>query len=386
MATLDIRAIEVNPIAMNVTAFFAVQEPVFALQFSLAGLLFGVLTTLTSFSIWLLLRRPSGHQWYWSIRIPLAGTILLYLSTSLYMAAFAWNRQSATRIVAEATDGLFSSTYDGKGRAAYEEAVLKQSWMATVALGANIVLGDAIVWWRACLIWRHKAVYWTGPILVVLTLGLAAIGSALNHPGTLMSVYFIFGADAFSTAGVALSLATNLAATALIAYKAWFHRRRLKRYLGGDNTQTRVMKVLVLLVESGSVYTTILILVIILQVQEHATNSDPGIYFLYGCLVPLVAMYPTVIIVLTAANSSPLEHGLSQISADSDESGPSGRWRERVPPIAVRLRRCTRCTYEESPNGKVTIGSWEQEAVEESREMEAPSVPKRRSDSIVDIV
>ena len=43
MATLGMRAIEVNPIAMNVTAFFAVQEPVFALQFSLAGLLFGTL-------------------------------------------------------------------------------------------------------------------------------------------------------------------------------------------------------------------------------------------------------------------------------------------------------------------------------------------------------
>ena len=42
MATLGIRAIEVNPIAMNVTAFFAVQEPVFAFQFSLAGLLFGM--------------------------------------------------------------------------------------------------------------------------------------------------------------------------------------------------------------------------------------------------------------------------------------------------------------------------------------------------------
>ena len=83
-------------------------------------------------------RRPSGHQWYWSIRIPLAGTILLYLSTSLYMAAFLWNRQSATRIVAEATDALFSSTYDGTGLAAYEKAVLKQSWMATVALGANV--------------------------------------------------------------------------------------------------------------------------------------------------------------------------------------------------------------------------------------------------------
>ena len=210
------------------------------------------------------------------------------------------------------------------------------------------------MWWRACLIWRHKAVYWTGPILVVLTLGmchlspfsslgllndstlplgLAAIGVSLNHPGTLMSIYFIFGADRFSTAGAALSLATNLAATTLIAYKAWWvssllpspddefmamwrahrsHRRRLRRYLGADNAQTRVLKVLVLLVESGSVYSIILvsgtpntfvrrnellthsqILVVVLQPQKQATNSDPGIYFLYGCLAPLVVTIHT---------------------------------------------------------------------------------------------
>ena len=98
------------------------------------------------------------------------------------------------------------------------------------------------------------------------------------------------------------------------------------------------------------------------------------------------AMYPTVIIVLTAANSSPLDHGLSQTSAGSDDSEAPGRSRQRVPPTAVRLRRCTRCTYEESPNGKVTIGSWQQQTVEESVEMEAPSVTKRRQDSIVDIV
>ncbi|PIL26072.1 hypothetical protein GSI_11826 [Ganoderma sinense ZZ0214-1] len=292
MATLDIRAVEINPIAMNITNFFAAQEPVFALQFSLSALLFDV--------------GPGAPCGYWSIRIPLTGTILLYLSTSVYMAAFAWNRESAVRLVSEATDGLFSSTYDGKGSATYSEAVLKQSWMATVALGANIVLGDAIVWWRACLIWRHKAVYWTGPILVALTLASAP-------------------------------------------------RRRLRRYLGADTAQTRVLKVLALLVESGTVYSTILVLVLVLQPQGHATASDPGIYFLYGCLVPIVAIYPTIIIVLTAANSSPLERGLSQVGADSDGPG-SYNWRQRVPSTAVRLRRSVICSYEEEQDRKGSIG------------------------------
>ncbi len=41
MAALEVGAIEVNPIALNITGFFAAQEPVFALEFSLAGLFFG---------------------------------------------------------------------------------------------------------------------------------------------------------------------------------------------------------------------------------------------------------------------------------------------------------------------------------------------------------
>lgn len=41
MAALEIGAIEVNGIAMNATAFFAAQETVFSLQFSLLSFLFG---------------------------------------------------------------------------------------------------------------------------------------------------------------------------------------------------------------------------------------------------------------------------------------------------------------------------------------------------------
>ena len=33
------------------------------------------------------------------------------------------------------------------------------------------IIGDAIVWWRACVIWRNEVVYWVGPLLLTLTLG-----------------------------------------------------------------------------------------------------------------------------------------------------------------------------------------------------------------------
>ena len=64
---------------------------------------------------------------------------MLYASTTLYMAALVWNHASMTGILSQATSGLFSETFNGiESLDALEVTVLKQSWMATVALGINV--------------------------------------------------------------------------------------------------------------------------------------------------------------------------------------------------------------------------------------------------------
>ena len=93
-------------------------------------------------------RRASGSRGVLrnkSIRIPLASTVVLYTSTAIYMSALVWNHASVTRILSQATDGLFSETYNGvESLAALEATVLKQSWMATVALGINVSIHSQI--------------------------------------------------------------------------------------------------------------------------------------------------------------------------------------------------------------------------------------------------
>lgn len=74
-----------------------------------------------------------------SIRIPLASTVVLYTSTTVYMSALVWKYRSVTRIISQTTGGLFSDTYNGfESLADLEAEVLKQSWMATIALGINV--------------------------------------------------------------------------------------------------------------------------------------------------------------------------------------------------------------------------------------------------------
>ena len=55
------------------------------------------------------------------------------------MAALVWHYTSVTRMLSQATSGIFSETYNGlESLASLEVAVLKQSWMATIALGINV--------------------------------------------------------------------------------------------------------------------------------------------------------------------------------------------------------------------------------------------------------
>ncbi|TBU43696.1 hypothetical protein BD309DRAFT_863762 [Dichomitus squalens] len=229
------------------------------------------------------------------------------------MSAIIWSWTSVQRIIREANNGLYSDSYNGHDSlAALKAAAYRQSWMVTVPLGVNIVIGDAIVWWRAAVIWQNRVVYWVGPILVTMTLALGIIGSVTASPATPDQIFFWWGTDGFTNAAVILSCVTNTTATILIACKAWMHRLSLKKYF---HAKTRVLKALALLVESGTIYCALLILVLV-SLMDPASLANTleyhtvGYYFVYGALTPMVAIYPTIIIVLVAVNRSPLERGI----------------------------------------------------------------------------
>ena len=124
----------------------------------------------------------------------LFSTVLLYLSTSVYMGALIWAWSSGNRLISGATDGLFSPTYDGRDIAAFIHSIHQQSWMMTITLAVNvgtwltfldingvlisiyslqILIGDAVVWWRASVIWQHKIVNCIGLLLLTFTLGMS---------------------------------------------------------------------------------------------------------------------------------------------------------------------------------------------------------------------
>ena len=66
-------------------------------------------------------------------------TLLLYGSTALFMASLLGHVTSIDRLVARARAGLFSSdAYTDADLDAFEDDVMRHSWMMTIALGINV--------------------------------------------------------------------------------------------------------------------------------------------------------------------------------------------------------------------------------------------------------
>jgi hypothetical protein len=124
------------------------------------------------------------------------------------------------------------------------------------------VISDAVVVWRAWALFVGQRWIMIGPILMLLatisttfaylgfTIQFSDSGSQVSsNPGYLLTVNMF-------TSKISLSLATNVVATLLIAYKLWTHRTVVVNNLG-IHKPSRSQKVLLYLVESGILYCTL---------------------------------------------------------------------------------------------------------------------------------
>ncbi|KAI1791474.1 hypothetical protein LXA43DRAFT_889216 [Ganoderma leucocontextum] len=126
----------------------------------------------------------------------------------------------------------------------------------------QILLGDAIVCWRACVLWHRSRIVKGVCIAFLLT----TFGKQLTSPFTCVpsgnssldrhavGTGSMYGGFSYGVAASALSFSTNLCATVLVGYKAWEARRRLRQYIVAGPVASQVEKVFALLLESGAAY------------------------------------------------------------------------------------------------------------------------------------
>ncbi|KAM5545307.1 hypothetical protein V8D89_000920 [Ganoderma adspersum] len=193
----------------------------------------------------------------------------------------------------------------------------------------QIILGDGIVCWRAYAVWQgNRFVPCASIVLLLATFG------------TMVQIYPQLdpNADGFGSlyeglpygvATVVLSLSTNIYTTTAVALKAWQYRRSLRQYIVTGPIVSQAGKALLLIVESGAIYCAIWVPVVAYQEGMYARNLGDdqclddikcasmysnSFWYIFGlifdsALVPLIAIYPTIIIILVALNRSHIENG-----------------------------------------------------------------------------
>ncbi|KAI0030281.1 hypothetical protein K488DRAFT_87917 [Vararia minispora EC-137] len=218
--------------------------------------------------------------------------------------------------------------------------------LASPALGtANIVLSDAIVLWRMCLLWNNSAAI----LAIAAALWLPVVGLGVANyvevvqgaEGLHRAVQVALRVDSIGSATLALSLGLNLIATLITSWKVWLHNREIRRFVSPGARQTFVERFMVLLVKSGMLYVVFWILLIV-SAESHAMDihmsvpviSDTGngleyqvlsvenqaFEVLNRLLLQATGIYPTIIIVLVTLQKT---HCDRQFTYDYELSEPT---------------------------------------------------------------
>ncbi|KAI0047559.1 hypothetical protein FA95DRAFT_1605979 [Auriscalpium vulgare] len=259
---------------------------------------YGIYSLLCAFTLLTLFRNIKGNV---TNKCLAAATVVMYsVSTiSVVLHAVSYLQLMALNPVDDPT---------GKFVDDYAKNILLDNTTYSIPT-IHFVFGDAIVVWRVWVIWQHSWRITVGPfILLVCTAAIVlaqkittaamsgeaqTLSSAPDQKRSIPATLYL--------ASLVLTLCTNGVVTGLISYRAWIHYRSsqaVRIRIGRD----RALAALLLLVESGALYCTIWITLIVLW---PFAASQPVAFYIPADLLPqLTGMYPTVIIVICALRRS----------------------------------------------------------------------------------
>ncbi|TBU54599.1 hypothetical protein BD310DRAFT_827664, partial [Dichomitus squalens] len=121
--------------------------------------------------------------------------------------------------------------------------------------------GDAIVCWRACVLWRGNRAIKTLCVSFLMTTFGKYIYRSFQQIPLILSCHIRvgYGGHRFSygVAATVLTFGTNLLATVLVGYKAWKAKSDLRKYIVVGPIASQIEKIFALLLESGAAYCTL---------------------------------------------------------------------------------------------------------------------------------
>ncbi|KAE9404185.1 hypothetical protein BT96DRAFT_989667 [Gymnopus androsaceus JB14] len=240
-------------------------------------LLYGIYATFTLIAMYFILARSVNSS---SRFILLVVTVIMFLnSTALVILDLEY-------ILVQIPLGGFNPANPVKAMQLLSNIKIAGNFLERL----NFLINDSIVVWRTWILYPHHRVV----KLILKHLLAACYGNLATYfdaaSGDLLDLPLLF---------------TNIIATSLVAYKAWYHGKDIQRnlerqWLSKNKSSERYSS---LLVESGSVYISFWIAATFLTGFGDSTLLSFQV-FIASALPFLSALYPVIIILLVALESN----------------------------------------------------------------------------------
>ncbi|PFH47758.1 hypothetical protein AMATHDRAFT_50049 [Amanita thiersii Skay4041] len=141
---------------------------------------------------------------------------------------------------------------------------------------AQTLLGDGLVIWRCYIVWERNLLIVTLPLLLLLgstddylmlSLTFRPVVVSFDHSvtgiGILYSFIFVHELQQWIISFFSITLATNLIATGLVAYRIWYINKK-----GLAFSHRKLYPIMILIIESGAVYSAAMLALLILYMAD----------------------------------------------------------------------------------------------------------------------
>ncbi|KAI5899680.1 uncharacterized protein SCHCODRAFT_01187281 [Schizophyllum commune H4-8] len=166
------------------------------------------------------------------------------------------------------------------------------------------LLSDAIVVWRAWVLWPNSRL---AKSILLACMCCSTVGAILNAVWTIQNDRSINTLPRIQSLALTVPLlGTNIIATSLVGIQVWYYRRDIKGSLGLYTRKSQVERVLVLLVESGCLYS--LLWAVYLTFLLTAGTGGSTVTNYVGTAIHSISGIHPIVVVLVVMHATTAEH------------------------------------------------------------------------------
>ncbi|KAE9403391.1 hypothetical protein BT96DRAFT_1080538 [Gymnopus androsaceus JB14] len=165
------------------------------------------------------------------------------------------------RLVVSLPSGLVAQQMAANSKSLFIVASILQYWSENLIF----LIADTTIIWRAWAIWsENRIVKATLLTLFLFDIGVNVSGVIVNTLKSINQTGSRFNAETLVWLGIVVNLVINILATSLIAYRAWVHHKSV-RIATSNARKTQVVTILLLCIESGTIFGIIQVLNLVFQ-------------------------------------------------------------------------------------------------------------------------